>query len=206
MIDPRMRALLTTCVLGAVSFAVAAGLYLIFGKLNSAEVHWATEEVKLGGPIAGFAATFLLLAWFENRSTKDKDFIENWRVSAAFAGSWRITSKSSGPGARQTFSNTVARLDENGHISFKGSLLDGAEQPIGSWRSNEVFCTHDGFAYSYTLNDKLATGSNVSLGFCSVLVTQRDNKHRPTILTGNWDVIGSKEHHDGSIQFERQHA
>ena len=202
MTDPRIRDLLTVCIVTIVSFGVAAGLYALFGQLNSAEVTWAAREsVKLGGPMAGFAATFTLLMYsmgrLSSRTVNARD------SSAPYAGDWHINSTSTGASSRVSSSNINARIDEAGRISMSGNLLDAKNQLIGEWSTKEVFCSPDGIAYRYQLTDRESAGSKTWQGFCSVHVDKRDKKGRPISMAGSWDVIASAEHHAGTISFKR---
>ena len=201
MTDPRTRTLVTVCVVAAVSFGVAAGLYSLFGKLNSAEVKWASEGIKLGGPIAGFAITFYLLMKYVERLASH--MVSARDASAPYEGSWRLSSRSTGASTRVGFSNVTARVDEAGRMSMAGSFLDDKNQPIGEWSTNEVFCSPDGLAYRYQLTDRKSAEEKNWAGFCSVHVEKRDKKGRPIRMVGNWDVIASQKHHEGTISFER---
>lgn len=201
MTDPRIRTLVTVCIVTAVSFGVAAGLYALFGQLNSAEVTWASDNVKLGGPIAGFAATFLLLMKYIERLSSR--MVSARDSSAPYEGVWHISSISTGASSRVSSSNINARVDEAGRISMSGNLLDEKDQPIGEWSTKEVFCSPDGIAYRYQLTDRKSISSKTWEGFCSVHVEKRDKKGRPVTMQGTWDVIASKEHHEGTISFKR---
>ncbi len=196
----RERVTLTAiAVLVALSLLPAVLIYWLFGILSSAEVAWASDKVKLGGPIAAFFAILLLLYGFYSRlmgtPTRESD------VAQPFVGRWLAKSSSNASGRTAT-SDVDAQLTDGGRLALSGNLRDQSGKVIGAWDTKEVFCTPTSLAYRYVITDRVS--GNTTIAFCTLRIQERDKSTRPTRLSGDWDVIGPK-HHDGTVELERVH-
>ncbi len=135
----RERTTLTAiAVLVGLSLVPAVLIYWLFGTLSSADVSWASDKVKLGGPIAAFFAILLLLYQIYSRqtgqTTRESD------VARPFVGRWLATSYSNDSGRTAT-SDVDAILTASGELALSGNLRDQAGKVIGDWDAKEVFCT-----------------------------------------------------------------
>lgn len=191
--------LMAIATLVGVSLVPAVLLYWLFGTLSSADVRWASSSVKLGGPIAAFFATLLLLATIYFKLMGPA--LSELEVAEPFSGQWRLSSKSNASG-RVATSLVDAQLTTDGKLLLSGNLLDADGKDIGEWDSKEVFCTPTGLAYRYVITDKVS--KQTTIGFSRTRITKRDKRKRPTQLSGIWDVIGAN-HHDGTVELKRAH-
>jgi hypothetical protein len=187
-------------VLVALSLVPAILIYWLFGTLSSADVTWASENVKLGGPVAAFFAILLCLFVFYSRLVQIKPPHED-RLARPFVGRWLATSHAN-VSKRVATSIVDALLTDNGMLILSGNLKNEDGKEIGNWETNEVFCTPTGLAYRYVMTDRVPTADNTSMAFCTLRIDARDKRNRPTRLSGIWDVIGSR-HHDGTVELVR---
>jgi hypothetical protein len=193
------RTLAAVAVLVVLSLVPATMIYWLFGALSSANVAWASDKVKLGGPIAAFFAILLLLYRMYSRlmttESRDSD------LAQPFVGRWRATSHSNVSG-RDATSDIDAVLTGDGMLALSGNFRDQDGKDIGDWDSKEVFCTPSRVAFRYVITDKGAAEDNTNIAFCTLRIAARNKSGRPTRLSGTWDVIGPR-HHDGTIELER---
>jgi hypothetical protein len=193
--------LVAVTVLVILSVVPAILIYWLFGALSSADVAWASDKVKLGGPIAAFFAILLLLFAIYSRlmGTRTREY----DLAQPFVGTWRAVAHSNASG-RVATSNVDAVLADGGILVLSGDLQDQNGKLIGSWSTKEVFCTPTGLAYRYVIIDRAGT-TDTSIAFCTLRIVKRDKSGSPIRLSGTWDVIG-RIHHDGTVDLERAHA
>jgi hypothetical protein len=193
--------LIALVVIAVVSLVPTCVLYYWFSTISSADVSWADDKVKLGGPIAAFVAIFVVLSAFYNRlmaaPTNERD------VAEPYVARWRATFKSE---TGRTLTSIVdANLTDAGKLLLGGDLKDQAGTDVGEWEAREVFCTPTSLAYRYLFIDKVPSVDGTTLGFCTLRIEAFNKKKQPRRLTGNWDVIGPK-HHGGTIELVRTHG
>jgi hypothetical protein len=167
----RERKILTAIVVMAVvSLVPAFILYYWFGTLSSANVSWAGDTVKLGGPAAAFFATFLLVFWIYDRlmgkPTQERD------VALPFVGRWRATFQSD---SGRTLTGIVdASVTDAGKLSLGGDPMDQTRKEVGEWEAREVFCTPTSLAYRYLFVDKVPLVNSTTFGFCTLRIRAFD--------------------------------
>jgi hypothetical protein len=196
------RRLLILFTLLVLSLIPAILLYLLFGKLNSANVQWTGKQVvELGGPVAFFFITL----WFLWHMYKHMNATDNPLESqlGPLGGTWEVEASSTESGRKARSGTGIALQDGELRISggtFFDIAADGARgEAIGSW--NVEMAVSDGrrLKYFYTLTDMLADHST-SRGLAEL--TLQDDSPIPTFY-GNWQVIG-KEIHAGVITMKKQ--
>ena len=190
----RLSILLTLVI---VSLIPAILLFLLFGKLNSADLIWAGDQrLQLGGPVAAFFITLTTL-WqmYKGMRTIENPVEEKLKN---LVGSWEIESRSSGHGRKARSVTTIA-LDD-GELCIKGGTffdvaVDGSKgDAIGDWTAEMAVSDGHKLKYFYYLTDSLAT-SPTRKGLVELVL--QENIKIPT-FHGTWQVIG-KESHSGTI-------
>ena len=201
-------------ILGLVTIALipAVALYLLFGELSSATVQWS-DEASLGGPVAAFFATLLLLNQIHKRMigedrAEDVEAEVKARLGSTrlrsemadlIAGTWEIRSEAMSTG-RQGLSRTEIGF-KDGHVEISGGTLANQAAPdvvVGDWHCEMAVFDGNRLLYSYVMNDQDSTHP-VSRGVVLALLQKEGGE---TKLVGTWQMFGG-DAHSGKIELAR---
>jgi hypothetical protein len=196
---------LITGVMTLIALLPAVTIYYLFPG-NSADVSLAGQAIKLGGPIAAFVATFLILAHFYNRlaaKSAELPVLVKEKVGP-LAGIWHISSWSGGPTGARRISTVKITAVATGIDMTGGSFEEPPESAspgklVGQWNCDVAFFDGHRLVYIYDLDDR-GDHKGRHRGFVDA---QLEAGSAPPCFKGTWETLGDARH-SGSITLTKQ--
>lgn len=160
-------------------------LWFAFGELNAADGE-ATHGIQLGGPIAAYAAIFLILIGTLRRPIKDALTYTppnpNMTTMIGLEGEWTVTAKS--VNGTQASGECQFRLDANNSPAGSGHYRRKNGNLLGTWRTLEIVRNGTHLTYIYTLTDPNDQTEWVGYVNASINADQK-------AISGTWRVFGN---------------